>query len=647
MTFLNFGEDLIRWINLLLNNFSAVINHCGNISKKFNIGRGARQGDPIASYVFIICIEILMHKLRMSENIDFFKVNDAAHGLEIYADDCTIFLQPDSASLRNAVEILGNFYKLSGLKISVSKTKAIWFGLGHDNKEKLCLDLKLDWVRTFRLLGIDFHNNLENMEDNFNSKIKEIKKLLNGWFYRALSPYGKIALIKSLALSKLSHIALVIPSLSKVALKELENIIYSFLWDNKPDKVNRKDTCLTERAGGLGMIDIKLFWSSFKFSWFRRLIDTKAFWPTVLKHSVQKIIQKKVEIIDILQFGPAKLEFIGKKFGNKFWKEVFCSAVPLMQGAIFCTPEKILMAPIMENFIFQRNDRSLKPANFPTLADKNLIFADFIKNDSNQFLDREAFLQNTGCEISENSFIEIKHILCTTLRQIGLQVAKLPVVTRPIQPLLINVATITKRGCNRYYKILNKKSVLSSNSNSRERKWHTELGRVYGVNVWNGIYQQCSDIKNDNKLKWLQYQINRGSLFTNFRVNKFKPQISPNCSFCTNSIELISHLFFDCDIVLAFWLEVKNWILQFKMNIPLEIKTLIFGDEKKQVDDPCNYIILVAKYYIWRSKFQNTTLTLSAFKNFLKFKLEDHKNALEYVDKVQMFDRWLNLFNSL
>ena len=74
LKFLNFGESIIRWVDLLLHNFSAVINHCGNISKKFNICRGARQGDPIASYLFIISIEILAHRLRNDPNIHGFKL---------------------------------------------------------------------------------------------------------------------------------------------------------------------------------------------------------------------------------------------------------------------------------------------------------------------------------------------------------------------------------------------------------------------------------------------------------------------------------------------------------------------------------------------------------------------------------------------
>ena len=79
LNFFNFGEIMINWVDILLHNFSAVINHCGNISQKLNIGRGARQGDPIASYIFIICIEILAHKLRSDINIKGFQMDNLIH----------------------------------------------------------------------------------------------------------------------------------------------------------------------------------------------------------------------------------------------------------------------------------------------------------------------------------------------------------------------------------------------------------------------------------------------------------------------------------------------------------------------------------------------------------------------------------------
>ena len=94
------------------------------------IGRGPRQGDPIAGYLFIICIEILAHKLRSDKEMRGFQIDDLTHMLELYADDCSIFLQPTDKDLRKAMETLDNFYKSSGLKISVSKTKAIWVGKG-------------------------------------------------------------------------------------------------------------------------------------------------------------------------------------------------------------------------------------------------------------------------------------------------------------------------------------------------------------------------------------------------------------------------------------------------------------------------------------------------------------------------------------
>ena len=349
LRFFNFGEDLIKWVEILLYDFSAVINHCGNISKRFTIGRGCRQGDPIASYLFILGIEILAMKMRNESRIKGFKVENSRHLLEIYADDLSVFLDPAPDNLRYTIMTLTNFYELSGLKISVKKTIAIWIGKNHDSNVKLCPDLNLKWAKSFTLLGINFDNNLSNMQSNFNNKIEKVEKMLSSWSYRYMTPFGKVTIVKSLGLSKISHIALVIPNPNKDMLKRLNTIFFQFIWDKKSEKVNRDDSKLPEKNGGLGMPDMQKFWTSFKFSWLRRLITTTSFWPKIITSQVNKVLESDLNIFEILQLGASKLLQMSKQLKNEFWKQVFSSVIDIFEGAAFSYPEKLLSSPFFHN----------------------------------------------------------------------------------------------------------------------------------------------------------------------------------------------------------------------------------------------------------------------------------------------------------
>ena len=72
--FFGLGNNYKNWIKILLYNFKASINHAGNISLPFNILRGCKQGDPIASALFILSIELLCIKLCNSTNMEGFKI---------------------------------------------------------------------------------------------------------------------------------------------------------------------------------------------------------------------------------------------------------------------------------------------------------------------------------------------------------------------------------------------------------------------------------------------------------------------------------------------------------------------------------------------------------------------------------------------
>ena len=596
---------------------------------------------------------MLAHKIRTDENIEGFKMNNLTHSLELYADDCSIFMEAKDESLRKTVETLDNFYKISGLKISVSKTKAVWFGIQHNNPPRLCPDLPLDWDNKFRLLGVDFFSNLEGMDCNFLSKMEEIRKVLNCWIYRTLTIYGKIVVVKTLALSKLSHLPLVLPDLNSVQLKQLENIIFSFLWGNKPDKVSRDHSKLSEKAGGLGVIDIKCFWQALKFSWIRRLLNTNAFWPKILCEEIKSIIGGEVTICDILQLGPNYLSFIGKKLKNQFWKQILCSVGPIMQGALFCHPENIVTAPLWDNPHILRNNKPLKRTFFPGLSEKITTISDFFHPGTNIYLTREEMEQKYTINMSNETFIEFQYIFKVARRNLGLNDEIIIPIFLPFQPLLIKIANLVKKGCNVYYKLLRKKINLKTSMAERESKWHLELNCVYGVDFWNKTYDLTAAIKNDNKIKFLQFQINRNSLFTNYRVNKFKNNISPFCTFCQNNdgieppLELVSHLFYECNLVFNIWIQVKNWLETLNVDISLDKQSILFGYHNQSNQSVQNFVILCVKYFIWKSKFQSQDLLFNSFKKYFKSKLEDLKNAYFFENKDHLFEPWLNIYDNL
>ena len=133
--------------------------------------------------------------------------------------------------------------------------------------------------------------------------------------------------------------------------------MHKFIWSNKSEKIKREDAKLPVNLGGLNVPDIEQFWSSFKFSWLRRLISTQAFWPNIILQTISKVQNKTVTAAELLNFGPSLLCNIGKKMNNKFWRQVLLSTRGLNQGAIFCNPEKLSISSFWHNDYIQRNNK--------------------------------------------------------------------------------------------------------------------------------------------------------------------------------------------------------------------------------------------------------------------------------------------------
>ena len=79
--------------------------------------------------------------------------------------------------------------------------------------------------------------------------------------------------IKSLVLSQLTYILTPLAR-NQNFINEINDIFYSFLWNNKGDKIKRTVLINKYENGGLKMVDLSSLNKSLKTTWIQKYLDT-------------------------------------------------------------------------------------------------------------------------------------------------------------------------------------------------------------------------------------------------------------------------------------------------------------------------------------------------------------------------------------
>ena len=304
LKYYNFGTSLVAWIKLFYTDISSCIQNNGWSSDFFALSRGVRQGCPLSPYLFILCAEILGSAVRKDNEVRGITILGTECKLSQYADDTTMILDGSQSSFSRTLYLLDSFASISGLKVNYDKTEALWIGSSKNSNSILPSNKPITWAeRKVYALGVWFSTLEQNAFCvNFSEKIEKMKNILNSWSARRLTLLGKITIIKSLAVSQIVHVLSSLPT-HQGALKEINSLLYDFLWDNKGDKIKRSEMINDYDKGGLKMIDIQSFNESLKMKWIQGYLnnDNQGKWKLVVDYSLQKYGGKIVFLSNLKQ----------------------------------------------------------------------------------------------------------------------------------------------------------------------------------------------------------------------------------------------------------------------------------------------------------------------------------------------------------
>lgn len=168
---------------------------------------------------------------------------------------------------------------------------------------------------------------------------------------------------------------------------------------------------------------------------------------------------------------------------------------------------------------------------------------------------------------------------------------------------------------------------------------------------WKSLYITPFKSCKNTKLQWFQYRINQRIIATNDLLFKIKLRDNNLCSFCNNAAEKIEHLFWYCEVINNFWIEIEEFIFM-KINKYINIyrESAIFGlTNKKEIYVPQNFLLLTTRYYIYKCRIDKRIPDLDSWKTSLKYQFEIEKiiaikNNI-YAKFIDFWDPWINIFD--
>ena len=567
-------------------------------SQYFKISRGLRQGDPLSSYIFVLCVEILAIAVRNNDDIQGIEINENVIKIAQYADDTTAILK-DVRSARNFLQLLERFSKISGLKINKEKTEALWLGR---NKFNISKPLGIKWSQEpIKVLGVYICTDSKKViEANFSLRIKKLKQQINIWKQRNLSLIGKVLILKTFGISQFIYLAGLLP-FPTCKMKEINQIMYEFVWNGKTDKVKRNVLIQDYCHGGIKMPDIASINIVQKIRWITQAISNhEAFWPITMKQligikNLSVFLYSNFHVKDFEDVSPFYYEvltcFRSITMGQKeeFGNQLIYYNKNIKVNKTYVYDSKLLQSGIWKICDLYEDDRIIP---FHVLQRRGVPFSCYMTWRSIIDIVNKKVTHPILCNRQPCSIYVLQNDVYREITDLN---------SRSMYNLVVSMKKETPAALEKICR--NLEMVISD-----QRKED-----MYGC-FWTFLY--------DNRIKEFQFKLLHRILGTNNFIYKIGKTDTPRCDFCNIYLEKIEHLFFLCTHVKQIWLEVERLSREvLALDVKLRMDEVLLGYElhdKSDMNILLNKLILYGKHYIWKTKLSNLTLSVTGFYKYLE-----------------------------
>jgi hypothetical protein len=539
----------------------------------------------------------------------------------------------------------------SGAKINKNKSEVILF---QSDNNPPPFDLKDYTLKRYTkylgiMIGHDIPSNLI-----WDPVLNTMKAMTSLWKKRNTSIQGRVLVTKALISSRLWYIAYnqIIP---EAVFKEIQEIIYEFIWQGKRAPVNHVIASRKKKDGGLNVLSVESQIQALLSKWIVQWFSPEPRkWKTIVTWWLEESTKKFNLNLGMNMFKTDKY-IPGIKLPSPFWNEVLKVWGKLNITRIF-SPEKridILNEPILQNPLIRLANGqvikyiSLLKCGIYTIQD--LMIGDRFPmiGELGHFSDQKGIQKKIIEVISclKEEWLEVLRFRDTDSgKEIGQSSTNTPTPMSRQFGFIDNQQNkimLVKMTVKRAYICLIQRKHPSPHLKI-ESRWEIlwEIGQL----LWDLIWDSCHNVAIMNKKKELSWRILHQAIPTKSHVSKYNHEVSPFCLFCKEGIETIRHLWYSCSNAQFLWSWFKQLINYGNAIEDEEITVNEFtvitngydlGIKSEFKKEQWRILLSEIKWQIWLARNEalwnnkdtiTTTKLLMIIKNVFKEQIEEFTN---------------------
>ncbi|OAE26836.1 hypothetical protein AXG93_1429s1010 [Marchantia polymorpha subsp. ruderalis] len=560
------GQQFTALVKGLTVGASTAVHINGAKTYRFPVGRGVRQGCPLAPLLFVLATQPLMAEMKLSfqaGRLRGYQVGETVIlDYSLFADDMGVFIDDSFESFQELRVVLAKYEGSSGARLNLSKSSILLLGM----------DRPPDWLpltgcalmqrgEINKYLGAPTGLEVsKHQQDDFCTQ--KISKTLGGWELRLLSFEARVVLLQVVLQAQPTFYTSII-RLAATTCRKVEQLYRHFLWGYNKEGTAKRSlvrwdlVCRPKAQGGLGIRSLPDTNSSLMGKWVGSVIDEETgTWGGALSDLVRQgrakyhrdVVRKHYSLSDLI-LTRQPLHLAGTDVAKALltsWKAI--------QGDITWDPEGvaipryITLRDIVSLVANNRQDgevatkqimaglRELKVTQIETLwRRRETLKRNFVRGRHNEQRRAE------GSPLHEFLHkITLATGLCNTPLRLS---AGWKIRDKPIKGNFTDAARNWYRG----------KPQATSLSIQLNRKWNSQKSEEEWVKLFTALWSS----RNVNRDKLFVWRVLQQALYSNERASKMGHG-DGRCPRGCAAIETISHIFFDCPFAKQVWRATAN-----------------------------------------------------------------------------------------